>query len=187
MPAIHNLADVQSVHIGEGTQIWQFVVILKNAIIGNDCNINCHVFIENDVIIGNKVTVKSGVQLWDGLRIEDNVFIGPNVTFTNDGTPRSKQYPQDFQKTTIKNNASLGAGSVILGGVEIGEFAMIGAGALVTKSVPSRALVIGSPAKIVGWLNEDGSKMKDIGNSRFQDANNNIWKVENNKIEKIND
>ena len=102
MVKIHSLADVQSSSIGDGTTIWQFCVVLKDAIIGNNCNINCQVFIENDVNIGNDVTIKPGVQVWDGITIEDNVFIGPNVTFTNDLKPRSKIYPDEFLKTTIK-------------------------------------------------------------------------------------
>lgn len=109
-PQVHALADVQSCHIGIDTRIWQFVVILPNARIGADCNICSHVLIESDVIIGNRVTVKSGVQLWDGLRIEDDVFIGPNVTFTNDPFPRSEQYPGAFAVTTVKAGASIGGG-----------------------------------------------------------------------------
>ncbi len=107
---VHPLADVQSAQIGPSTRIWQFVVILPNARIGADCNICSHVLIENDVIIGDRVTVKSGVQLWDGLRVEDDVFIGPNVTFTNDPFPRSKQYPPTFAQTTVKAGASIGGG-----------------------------------------------------------------------------
>lgn len=107
---VHVLADVQSRNVGPNTRIWQFVVILPNARIGADCNICSHVLIENDVIIGDRVTVKSGVQLWDGLRIEDDVFIGPNVTFTNDPFPRSKQYPAAFAVTSVKAGASIGGG-----------------------------------------------------------------------------
>lgn len=106
----HGMADVQSPHIGPNTRIWQFVVVLPEARIGADCNICSHVLIENDVVIGDRVTVKSGVQLWDGLRIEDDVFIGPNVTFTNDSFPRSKQYPPAFEVTTVKTGASIGGG-----------------------------------------------------------------------------
>jgi acetyltransferase-like isoleucine patch superfamily enzyme len=145
---IHPLADVKTVKIGEGTYIWQFVVVLDRAEIGDNCNINCHCFIENDVIIGNNVTVKSGVYLWDGITIEDNVQIGPNVTFTNDKYPRAKR---EFvlQKTLIKKGASIGASSTILGGITIGENAMIGAGSLVTKNVPSNQLWYGNPAKFI--------------------------------------
>ncbi|MBC6367493.1 MAG: acyltransferase [Algoriphagus aquaeductus] len=145
---ISPLSDIKSKKIGKTSTIWQFVVILENAVIGENCNINSHTFIENDVVIGDRVTVKSGVYLWDGITIEDDVFIGPNVTFTNDKYPRSKQYPESFQKTLIKKGASIGAGAIILGGVTIGEKAMVAAGALVTKDVPPFTLVKGSPATI---------------------------------------
>ena len=146
---IHKLADVQSKQIGKDTNIWQFCVILPNAIIGNNCNICANVFIENDVFVGNNVTVKCGVQLWDGVTVEDDVFIGPNVTFTNDLFPRSKQYPQKFEKTIIKKGASIGANSTILAGITIGENAMIGAGSVVTKDVPANTLWYGNPAEFI--------------------------------------
>lgn len=133
---IHSLSDVQSKNIGKGTKIWQFCVVLPNAVIGENCNICSHCFIENDVRIGNNVTIKCGVQVWDGILIEDEVFIGANVSFTNDKYPRSKQYPKEFLKTIIKKGASIGAGAVILPGVTIGEGALIGAGAIVSKDVP---------------------------------------------------
>lgn len=152
MSFIHALADVQSKRIGENTQIWQFCVVLENALIGNNCNINAQVLIENDVIIGNQVTIKSGVQVWDGMRIEDNVFIGPNATFTNDPLPRSKQYPEQFSTITVKQGASIGANATILPGLTIGEHAMVGAGAVVTKNVPDRAVVVGNPAQIIRYV-----------------------------------
>jgi UDP-2-acetamido-3-amino-2,3-dideoxy-glucuronate N-acetyltransferase len=178
---IHPLSDVKSIKIGQDTFIWQFSVILESAQIGNNCNINCHVFIENNVIIGDNVTVKSGVYIWDGITIKDNVFIGPNVTFTNDKHPRSKRFPTEFQKTILHNNASIGAGAIILGGVQIGSYAMVGAGSLVTKNIPDRALVYGSPASIKGWLNDDGTKMiqKD---KYFVDNNGNIWEEKNQQL-----
>ncbi|TWX67636.1 acyltransferase [Colwellia sp. C1TZA3] len=144
---IHKLADVQSLYIGEGSKVWQFCVILPNAHIGDNCNICSHCLIENDVVVGNNVTVKSGVQLWDGIRLGNDVFIGPNVTFTNDKTPRSKHYPNEFLKTLVKQGASIGANATILPGITIGEFAMVGAGAVVTKDVKAHALVVGNPAK----------------------------------------
>jgi len=149
---IHPLSEVQSQNIGDGTRIWQFCVVLKNAKIGTDCNICAQVLIENDVVIGDNVTVKSGVQLWDGLRVEDNVFIGPNVTFTNDKFPRSKQHPDTFPQTILRKGASIGGGAVILPNIIIGEAAMIGAGAVVTCSVPDRAVVVGNPARIIGYV-----------------------------------
>ena len=151
---IHPSADVQTDNIGEDTLIWQFTVILKNAIIGNNCNINSHCFIENDVIIGNNCTVKCGVYLWDGISIGNNVFIGPNVTFTNDKYPRSKQYPDEFQKIIIRDGVSIGAGSIILGGVTIGKNSMIGAGSLVTKNIPDGELWYGNPAKFIRKIAE---------------------------------
>jgi acetyltransferase-like isoleucine patch superfamily enzyme len=144
---IHPLADVQSRSIGDGTTVWQYVVILPGAVIGRDCNINALCLIENDVVVGDRVTVKSGVQLWDGLRIEDDVFVGPNVAFTNDKLPRSKQYPPAFQTTTIRRGASIGANATVLGGVTIGERAMVGAGAVVTKDVPAGETWVGNPAR----------------------------------------
>lgn len=152
MSYIHPLADVAEAEIGEGTKVWQFVVILKGAVIGNDCNICAQSLIEGDVIIGNSVTIKSGVQLWDGTRIGNNVFIGPNVTFTNDLFPRSKVYPDNFTGITVKDFASIGANATILPGVTIGESAMIGAGSVVTKDVPAKAVVVGNPAKIIRFL-----------------------------------
>lgn len=146
---IHQLSNVLTDKIGENTQVWQYSIILKGAQIGSNCNINCHCFIENEVYIGNNVTIKSGVYLWDGIIIYDNVFIGPNVSFTNDKYPKSKIYPEKFQKIIIKNGASIGAGSIILGGITIGENSLIGAGSLVTKDVPDNVIVYGSPAKII--------------------------------------
>ena len=146
---IHPTSEVQTDWIGENTTVWQFCVILREARIGKNCNINFNVFIENDVIVGDNVTVKSGVQLWDGIRIDDSVFIGPNVTFTNDKYPRSKVYPAKFQPTKICRGASLGAGSVILGGVTIGENAMVGAGSVVTKDIPANELWYGNPATFI--------------------------------------
>lgn len=155
---IHKLADVQSQNIGENTNIWQFCVVLKNAQIGSNCNINAQVLIENDVIIGNNVTLKSGVQIWDGITLEDNVFIGPNVTFTNDFTPRSKQYPKEFLRTTVKEFASIGANSTIIGGITIEKYAMIGAGSVITKDVGLQELWYGNPATHKGYVCKCGQK-----------------------------
>lgn len=145
---IHPLTDCQA-HVPASTNIWQFCVVLPNARIGETCNVCSHCFIENDVIIGDNVTIKCGVQIWDGIRIEDNVFIGPNVTFTNDRFPRSKQYPAKFENTIIRKGASLGAGTTVLCGIEIGENAMIGAGSVVTKNIPANELWVGNPAHFV--------------------------------------
>ena len=149
---VHEKAICESKSIGENTRIWAFAHILPNAIIGSDCNICDSVFIENVVHVGNRVTVKCGVQLWDGLTVEDDVFIGPNVTFTNDLYPRSKIYPAQFQETVIRKGASIGANSTILPGLEIGPGAMIGAGSVVTRSVPPNAIAVGNPARITGYV-----------------------------------
>ena len=150
----HSHALVESEQIGDGTKIWAFAHILPQAVIGSDCNICDHVFVENDVVIGNCVTIKCGVQIWDGLRIEDDVFIGPNATFTNDLFPRSKEYPEKFEQTCVAKGASVGANATILAGLRIGEKAMVGAGAVVTKDVPDFAIVVGNPARIMGYTEE---------------------------------
>ena len=157
-PFIHALSDVQSQAIGAGTRVWQFVVILPGARIGSDCNICSHCLIESDVVIGDRVTVKSGVQLWDGLRVGDDVFIGPNASFTNDRFPRSRQRPEKFLETVVEQGASIGAGAVVLPGIRIGSNAMVAAGAVVTRSVPPNAIVVGNPAKIVGYVDADRNK-----------------------------
>lgn len=158
---IHPLSDVQSNEIGDGTRVWQYCVIFPEAKIGKNCNICAQVLIENDVIIGDDVTIKSGVQLWDGTRIGNRVFIGPNATFTNDLFPRSKQYPDQFLKTEIKDGVSIGANSTILPGLTIGEGAMIGAGAVITKSIPPYAIVVGNPAVITGYVGASQAKPKN--------------------------
>lgn len=179
---IHPTSDVQTRNIGHGTDIWQFCVILSGAKIGCECNINAHVFIEEDVVIGDRVTVKSGVQLWNGLRVGNDVFIGPNVTFTNDIRPRSKKYQEVVKITTILNNSSIGANATILPGVTIGMYSMVGAGAVVTKSIPDRALFVGFPARFVSWINEDGSKMISSGRN-WIDKDGAIWKVIDGKLQ----
>ncbi|MBD8871244.1 WxcM-like domain-containing protein [Rhodanobacter sp. DHB23] len=148
---LHPNGLCESLHVGEGTRIWAFAHILPGAKIGNDCNICDGVFIENDVVVGNKVTIKCGVQLWDGITLKDEVFVGPNATFTNDRFPRSKAYPATFSRTVVECGASIGANATILPGLHIGRNAMVGAGAVVTHSVPPNAIVVGNPARIVGY------------------------------------
>ena len=158
---IHPTAEVQTTHIGEGTSIWQYCVVLKNAMIGEYCNICAQCFIENEVKIGNNVTIKNGIYLWNGITIEDNVQIGPNVTFTNDRYPRAKQ-PFKMQLIVIKKNASIGAGSVVLGGITIGENAMIGAGSIVTKDIPDNTLWYGNPATFKANICKCGNKLDSL-------------------------
>ncbi|GAA4321015.1 acyltransferase [Pontixanthobacter gangjinensis] len=174
---IHSSAEVQTNKIGDGTTIWQNCVILKDAVIGANCNINFNVFIENDVIIGNDVTVKSGVQIWDGLRIKDKVFVGPNATFTNDLIPRSKVYPNSFVGTTLEKGSSIGANSTILAGVIIGEYAFIGAGSVITKNIPPYTVWYGNPATHKGYITEDGTLL----NKSLVSKEGKIYILEKNK------
>jgi len=151
----HEKALVESNNIGARTRIWAFAHILPGARIGADCNICDGVFIENNVHLGDRVTIKCGVQLWDNIIVEDDVYIGPNATFTNDSFPRSNNPRWECQKTILHRGCSIGANATILCGLEIGEKAMIGAGAVVTKSVPPRAVVYGNPAKIQRYLGDE--------------------------------
>jgi UDP-2-acetamido-3-amino-2,3-dideoxy-glucuronate N-acetyltransferase len=151
----HDTAIVESKAIGARTRIWAFVHVLPGARIGSDCNICDHVFIENEVVVGERVTVKCGVQLWDGVKIEDDVFIGPNVTFTNDLRPRSRQWQNVYRTTLVRRGASIGANATILPGITIGQNAMIGAGAVVTRPVPPNAVVVGNPARIMSYTGLD--------------------------------
>ncbi|MHB2266554.1 acyltransferase [Aliihoeflea sp. PC F10.4] len=155
MAKIHRLADVApGAKIGEDTRVWQFAVILDGARIGSGCNVCAHTFIEGNVVIGNDVTIKSGVYVWDGTRIGDSVFLGPNATLTNDRMPRSKVYPERFDGITIENGASIGANATILPGLTIGEGALVGAGAVVTRDVPPGVIVAGNPARILRKIQE---------------------------------
>ena len=147
----HETAIVESTSVGAGTRVWAFVHILPGAVIGRDCNLCDHTFIENDVRLGDRVTLKCGVQVWDGITMEDDVFVGPNATFSNDPFPRSRQHPAAFARTLVKRGASIGANATILPGLTIGERAMVGAGAVVTRDVPPNAIVAGNPARIVGY------------------------------------
>jgi acetyltransferase-like isoleucine patch superfamily enzyme/dTDP-4-dehydrorhamnose 3,5-epimerase-like enzyme len=153
---VHAQGLCESTCVGEGTRIWAFAHVLPGAKIGRDCNICDHVFIENDVVLGDRVTVKCGVQLWDGLRVGNDVFIGPNATFSNDKFPRSTQHQVTVLQTHIGNGASIGAGAVVLPGLRIGARAMVGAGAVVTHDVPARAIVAGNPTRIVGYAEAAG-------------------------------
>jgi len=156
---IHETAIVESENIGESTKIWAFCNILKGAIIGKNCNICDGCFIESNVTVGDNVTIKNGVYLWDGITIEDDVFIGPNATFTNDRYPRSKNIRYVQQMTILKLGCSIGANATILSGIVIGQHAMIGAGAVVTKDVPDFTLVYGNPATDRGRVDKKGKKL----------------------------
>ena len=148
----HPAAIVETEAIGDGTRVWAFAHILPGARVGADCNICDHTFIENDVVIGDRVTVKCGVQLWDGVTLEEDVFVGPNATFTNDAFPRSRQHQETVSRTLVRRGASIGANATILPGLTIGERAMVGAGSVVTHTVPPDTIVAGNPARIVGYV-----------------------------------
>lgn len=158
----HPQALVETENIGINSRVWAFVHILPGAVIGTDCNICDNVFIENDVTIGNRVTIKCGVQVWDGITLEDDVFVGPNATFTNDNFPRSKVYPEKFNRTLIRSGASIGANATILSGITIGRKAMIGAGSVVTNDVPPNAIVMGNPARITGYVTSIPNRKNEI-------------------------
>ncbi len=179
---VHPQGICESQSIGEQTRIWAFAHILPGARIGAECNICDGVFIENDVVIGDRVTIKCGVQIWDGIVIEHDVFIGPNATFTNDLFPRSKQYLERFEKTILREGASIGANATILPGIEIGRNAMIGAGAVVTKSVPANAIVIGNPARISGYANHRGQEKIAVWQ---QDAATTVRRIEQSCVEGV--
>jgi len=160
LPIIHPQAIVDpAATIGKRTRIWQFVLILGEARVGDDCNICAQCLIETGVIIGSRVTIKSGVQLWTGINLEDETFIGPNVTFANDPYPRSKQYLAQYPKTIVERGASIGGNATILPGVRIGKYSMVGAGSVVTSDVPANAIVYGNPARLKGWICSCGQKI----------------------------
>ncbi len=160
---VHPTALCESTSIGADTRVWAFVHVFPQARIGRDCNLCDHVLVENDVVLGDRVTVKSGVQLWDGIEIEDDVFIGPNATFTNDPFPRSKAHLDAYPRTKVCRGASIGANATILPGITIGENAMVGAGAVVTRSVPPNAIVWGNPARLRGYVGaEDGGGLSEL-------------------------
>jgi acetyltransferase-like isoleucine patch superfamily enzyme/dTDP-4-dehydrorhamnose 3,5-epimerase-like enzyme len=148
---VHPQGLCESADVGSGTRVWAFAHVLEGARIGADCNICDGVFVEGGAIVGDRVTVKCGVQLWDGVELEDDVFVGPNATFTNDPMPRSKQWLEEYPRTVVRSGASIGANATILPGLEIGPGAMVGAGAVVTRPVPPHAVVTGSPARIHGY------------------------------------
>lgn len=166
----HPQALVESSSIGDGTRVWAFAHVLPGARIGRDCNVCDHVFVENDVVVGDRVTLKCGVQLWDGIRIEDDVFIGPNATFTNDPMPRSRKHLAKYPETVVRKGASIGANATILPGLTIGQYAMVGAGAVVTHSVPPYAVVVGNPARIVSYVSDTSGMGRTAGSSLVEEA-----------------
>ena len=172
---VHPNAIVETENIGKDTKIWAFVHILKNVTVGEDCNICDHSFIESGVTIGNRVVIKNGIAVWEGVTLEDDVFLGPNCVFTNDMFPRAKAHSGEFLKTLIKKGASIGANATILCGITLGKYCMIGAGAVVTKSIPDFALVAGNPARIKYWISKTGEKLIFDENNSAKDSKGNKY------------
>ncbi|MBE2217860.1 MAG: N-acetyltransferase [Ignavibacteria bacterium] len=174
---VHPNALVESENIGAKTRIWAFAHVLKGAVIGEDCNLCDYVFVENEVKIGSRVTIKNGISIWDGLEIEDDVFLGPNAAFTNDMFPRSKRHSGNYLKTLLKKGASVGANATILCGITLGRYCLVGAGAVVTKSIPDFALVTGNPARFRYWVSRTGEKLQFDANNCAVDSENNKYKL----------
>jgi len=178
---VHPNALVESEDIGAKTRIWAFAHVLKNVKIGEDCNLCDYVFVESGVTIGNRVTVKNGISIWDGVTIEDDVFLGPYCVLTNDMFPRSKAHFAEYSKTLIKKGASVGANATILCGITLGKYCMVGAGAVVTKSIPDFALVSGNPARIKYWISKTGEKLNFNGEGIASDNSGNNYRLHINK------
>jgi UDP-2-acetamido-3-amino-2,3-dideoxy-glucuronate N-acetyltransferase len=159
---VHGSGLCESEDVGPRTRIWAFAHVSAGARVGADCNICDGVFIEDGAVVGDRVTVKCGVQLWKGIELEDDVFVGPNATFTNDPFPRSRQWTEDHPRTVVRIGASVGANATILPGLEIGRGAMVGAGAVVTRSVPPHAVAVGNPARIKGYVQTSASERRNV-------------------------
>ncbi len=174
---VHPNALVESTNIGAKTRIWAFVQVQKDSVIGKDCNLGNGVFVENGVVIGDRVTIKNGISLWEGLTLEDDVFLGPHAVFTNDMFPRSKMHSGNYLRTLIKKGASVGANATVLCGLTLGSYCMIGAGSVVTKSVPDFALVAGNPARFMYWISKTGEKLLFDDNGRASDSKGGRYEI----------
>ncbi len=173
--------------IGEGTNIWHFTHIMPTAVIGNNCNIGQNVFVDNNVVLGNGVKIQNNVSVYNGVVCEDDVFLGPSVVFTNVINPRSAiERKNEFKKTIIRKGASIGANATIVCGNEIGQYARIGAGAVITKSVKPFALVVGNPAKLIGWVSEYGHRLvfEERGNAVCEESGQEYY-LENENVVRL--
>ena len=157
----HPHALVETDEIGEGTRVWAFAHVMKGAVIGKNCNIGDHAFVESNVTIGDGVTIKNGVAVWDGVSLANNVFVGPNAVFTNDLNPRAevKKTREQFVITAVEEGASIGANATVVCGITIGRYAFIGAGTVIFRDVPDHAMMVGNPARQIGFMCDCGGKL----------------------------
>ncbi|HYF03952.1 MAG TPA: acyltransferase [Patescibacteria group bacterium] len=184
---VHEKAMCES-EVGEGTRIWAYAHVMKNATVGKNCNIGEHSFVESGAIVGDNCTIKNGVAIWDGVKLESDVFVGPYATFTNDMVPRTKSISSEFHlvSTTIKRGSSIGANATIICGTVLGQFCMIGAGSVVTKDVPDFALVYGNPAKVCGWVSMEGERLDFSKGDEVSDSKGRRYLFKDNKISLLN-
>ena len=162
-PFVHPQALCESDQVGDGTRVWAFAHVMNGAVIGDGCNVCGGAFVETGAVVGNRVTIKNNVLIWDKVTVEDDVFLGPNVVFTNDMSPRAafKKGTDAFLPTLVRRGASIGANATIVCGTTIGEGAFVGAGSVVTRDVPAYALVAGNPARHLGWICACGERLGD--------------------------
>jgi len=189
---VHPQALVETESIGEGTRVWAFAHVMADVVIGRDCNICDHAFIESGVRLGNGVVIKNGVAIWQGVEIADNAFVGPNAVFTNDLAPRSRRLPgmaehyRDrpwFRKTMLEEGATVGANATIVCGVTLGRFCMIGAGSVVTGDVPPYALAYGAPARVRGYVNRTGDRLEERDGFLVEPETGRKYVLRNNEIQ----
>ena len=181
---VHPTALVESVTIGPGSRVWAFCHILAGAVVGRDCNIGDHCYVENGAMIGDEVVLKNGVSVWSGVTLENRVFVGPHVAFTNDLTPRAKVFDAALVPTVVREGASLGANATIICGVVVGRFAMVGAGAVVTRDVPDFGLALGNPARRVGYVCRCALRLAFIAN-RAHCACGREFRIDDTRVEEI--
>lgn len=176
-------------HIGAGSKIWHFSHLMSNCILGLNCNLGQNVVVSPNVILGNNVKVQNNVSIYTGVICEDDVFLGPSMVFTNVMNPRSAvNRREQYTKTTVKKGASIGANATIVCGNDIGEFAFIGAGSVVTKEVPAYALVVGNPARQIGWMSENGQRLIfDENGFAICSESNEKYELKNKKVRKLED
>ncbi len=184
---VHANALVETDQVGPGTRIWAFAHVLPGAVVGAECNVCDHTFIEGGATLGDRVTVKCGIYIWDGVTCEDDVFLGPNVVFTNDLMPRSRRQPDQYEPTLVRRGASIGANATVIAGTTIGEYAMVGAGAVITRDVAAYALVYGNPARQHGWVSAAGQKLAVVDGEAVCPESGIRYRVSGDRCEPVTD